>query len=724
MRTGNHQWNFSIIGGVKRVNLDSGADLANLADLDPKLWTALSCPVADMAIDRRTLELIDDDNDGQIRVPDVIAAVNWILSVINNADDLLKQSEDFPLSAINVSTPQGKILRDSAETILRNLGKADEKVLSVADTSDTQKIFAGTRFNGDGVITIETAGTDDQISALIADIMQYAGSAPDRSGSAGITADIIASFFEQCEKYAAWQALKDAAPADILPLGDDTEAAYNTYLELKPKVDDFFLRCRLAAFDPQLSGSLNLQTSRIDSITDKDLSAQTGEIAAFPIANITTGSLLPLHKGINPAWEERLRTFVGLAAQRLFPGKEAISEADWNKVSQTFAAYAQWQAAKEGTMVAPLGLPRIKEWLGSDYRVRLTSLVEQDKAVEQEANNIILVDKLVRYYRDLYTLLKNFVTFYDFYSPGRKAIFQAGTLYIDQRSCDLCIKVKDINRQSELAPVSGMFLVYCDCVSKSTNERMTIIAALTNGDVDDLMVGRNALFFDRKGNDWDATIIKITENPISIRQAFFAPYKRLTKLIESQVNKAASAADEKAMDKMSKSVDEAADKADKAEAEAAKAAPAADQAEPFDVAKFAGIFAAVGLAMGAIGTFLAAAIGGFLKLVWWKMPLALIGLMITVSAPSMILAYIKLRKRSLAPILDANGWAINSKVKINIAFGRTLTHLAALPKGARIDFNDPFREKRNPLIPVFIGVVIVGAAVLYYMWKHKVGLWH
>ena len=73
-------------------------------------------------------------------------------------------------------------------------------------------------------------------------------------------------------------------------------------------------------------------------------------------------------------------------------------------------------------------------------------------------------------------------------------------------------------------------------------EKMTIAAAFTDGDSDNLMVGRNGLFYDRKGQDWDATITKIIENPISIRQAFWAPYKKLVRLIEEQVARRAAAA--------------------------------------------------------------------------------------------------------------------------------------------------------------------------------------
>ena len=78
---------------------------------------------------------------------------------------------------------------------------------------------------------------------------------------------------------------------------------------------------------------------------------------------------------------------------------------------------------------------------------------------------------------------------------------------------------------------------------------MSIAAAFTDGDSDFLMVGRNGIFYDRRGQDWDATIVRILDHPISIRQAFWSPYKKLIKFINEQLEKLAAAraaaADEK-----------------------------------------------------------------------------------------------------------------------------------------------------------------------------------
>ena len=708
-----HNWSFSTVGGVKRVNIDKAEDLIHLAELDPKLWTALSCPAANMEIDKNTLDLIDTDGDGQIRVPEILAAVKWVISVLKDPADLLKESAVFPLSAINDSTELGKTLLESAKVVLKNTGKESASSLTVEETSDTTKIFAGSGFNGDGIITEDSTSNADLL-LLMAEIISHTGTATDRGGKQGINIDHINTFFDHCEKYAAWIAQCNADKTTILPLADNTQAAYNNYCSIKAKVDDYFIRCRLAAFDKQSTDVLNLQVARVESITAKNLADCADEIGAYPLARIEAGNPLPVTNGINPTWEAAIATFRQSTVRAIYgEDKTTITETEWNAIGNTFAPFAAWQAAKQGVLVESLGIDRIQAIIGGQQKDKLLALIDQDNALTQDANNIIQVDKLVRYHRDLYTLLKNFVTFFDFYSPDYKAMFQAGTLYIDQRSLDLCIKVTDMGRHNSLASFSGMYLLYCDCVSRTSKEKISIVAALTNGDIDNLMVGRNALFYDRQGVDWDATITKIIDNPISIRQAFFTPYRKVSQFIEKQINKMAASEDEKMTAGLNKGVE---DMPVKVEETAAKQEPP----KPFDVGKFVGIFAAIGLALGAIGTALTSVVSGFMKLEWWKMPLAIAGLLLLISGPSMVIAYLKLRKRNLAPILDANGWAVNANIIINIHFGNTLTQLAELPRGAKINFNDPFKKKNNSLLPTILFLSILAGAALFLLFKYGV----
>ena len=292
------------------------------------------------------------------------------------------------------------------------------------------------------------------------------------------------------------------------------------------------------------------------------------------------------------------------------------------------------------------------------------------------------LEKLLLLCRDFCTLLRNFVSFQDFYAKRGKAllgrgaddespwaIFQAGTLVIDQRACNLCLKVTDMAKHNTQAIDSGMFLIYCNCKHHATGQTMTIVAAMTVGDIRNLKVGKNALFYDRQGRDWEAEVVKIIDNPISIGQAFWSPYRKLGEWVTGLITKSAA-------EKEKKSFADLTTKLQTPPAAGQTAQPA--QPAPFDIAKFAGIFAAIGMAVGYIGSFFTSLALGLKGLGWWGW-LVIPGLLLVISGPSMILAWMKLRKRNLAPLLNANGWAINADAIVSVLFGNTLTEKADFP---------------------------------------------
>ena len=277
--------------------------------------------------------------------------------------------------------------------------------------------------------------------------------------------------------------------------------------------------------------------------------------------------------------------------------------------------------------------------------------------------------KLLLLHRDFYRLLRNFVTLEDFYDYDKKTIasFEAGTLIIDQRACHLCIRVNDPAKHDAQAPLSGMYLLYCHCENKKTGKTANIVAAMTQGEIKNLSIGKNGVFYDNDGLDYDATVTKIIDNPISIRQAFWTPYRKFSKWIEEKINKSAAEKDAKAFDDMTAKADAATAK----EGEAPKPA--------FDIAKFAGIFAAIGMALGMIGTALAAVAKGMSGFAWWQYLIIFVCILLVISGPSMVMAWLKLRRRNLAPVLNANGWAINADAIISVPFGKTLTEQVAFP---------------------------------------------
>jgi len=592
MSTAPFHWRFFRAGGFDQVRLDTAEELLAIDQLDQKLWVALSCPVKGIEFDARTLAFVDSDADAQVRAPELIAAVQWAGARLKNPEVLAQQLPGVPLEAIRDDDAEGLAIAQAARELLADIG------------------------GNDGLVTVEAARAAQ------------------------------ARYAERATR--AWE----AAGTQARPLGDATEAAHAALLAVTEKVEDWFVRCRLAAFDTRAGTALNATDETLVSLGSSTLTADAQDIAALPLARVEAGALLSLTSGLNPAWAERINTLREAAVTPLLGQRDTLSEADWRVLQDKLAPYAAWLTARP------------------------------DPAAE--GDGVRLLEKLAHYVRDLMPLANNFVAFRDFYTRQGKATFQVGTLYLDGRSAELCVSVNDAGRHAALATLSRICLVYVDCVRG--DEKLSIAAAFTAGDSDQLMVGRNGVFYDRQGRDWDATISKIVDHPISLRQAFWAPYKRLARFIAEQLQKMAANKARASDERLTVAVVDGSKKV---------IAPAVAP-PPFDVGKFAGIFAAIGLAVGALGTALATMLAGLFALKWWQLPLALTGLLLIVSGPAVLLAWFKLRSRNLGPILDANGWAINARARINIPFGTSLTQVAQLPPNAERALTDPYAEKKAP----------------------------
>lgn len=704
-----HDWRFFRIAAFNQVQLERGSDLTRLPELDQKLWAALSCPSKGLEMDERTLALIDSDSDGHIRAPELMAAIDWTAARLTNIDLLTDAPDPLPLSSIRRDTPEGETLYRAARQMLDSLGKPEAETLSVQEMSDRVAILAAMPLNGDGIITAKST-PQPALQAAIEALIAGFGSQQDSSGEAGITTEILNAGLDAVAAQQAWEA------AAVIPagLGDatSTAAAWAAFAAVREKIEDYFTRCALAAFDTRAATLMNSSEEALGALSPQTLHASNSAIAALPLAQIAANQPLPLTCGLNPAWQAAMQTFVSdtlaplLGEQTQLSQLSQLTAEDWASLCTTLAPYGEWQASRPASPLDALTPEQQQALAAPALRTQLQALIEADLALASEAAALVDVERLARYTRDLARLCRNFVNFSDFYLGDAPALFQAGRLYLDGRCCTLCLKVLDPARHATLATLSGIYLAYCDCVRHG--EKMTIAAAFTAGDADQLMVGRNGVFYDQAGNDWDATIVRIVEHPISLRQAFWAPYKRLMRLISEQVEKFASA--------RAKSVEESQSKlvADAGKATTEAKAPAKTEAKtpaaPFDIARFAGIFAAIGLALGAVGTALATVVSGFLQLHWWQMPLVVLGIVLLISGPSMLLAFLKLRQRNLGPLLDASGWAINTRARINLPFGVSLTELAELPENATCDLDDPYPNPSSRYKVLLVGVLI-GAGI-------------
>ena len=691
-----HRWSFFRAGGVDQVSLDNGSDILALGELDQKLWVALAMPVQGVDIDPETLALIDKDSDGRIRVQDVIETSAWIKTAFKNPDDVLHSSPTVKLSSI----ADAKIVA-AAKRMLKDLGKPDTTEISVDDASAITKAFADTVLNGDGIV-IPASSDDPDVKKVIEDAVTSIGSALDRSGKLGIDQPRADEMFAAVDLRAAW--IKKGDDPALSPLGAATVAAYEALTAVRDKIEDYFTRCRIAAFDSRGAAALAGQDAEFVALAHHSLSAADADLAKLPLAKIDPTARLPLEHGLNPAWSARMATFTQATVVPILGARAVLTPADFAALTDRLASHSAWRTEQPKTKVDALEPTWLQTLAAPELRVQVAELIAKDAALAGEYDQITGVAKLVRLQRDGGRIFRNFVNFSDFYSK-QDGVFQAGTLYIDSRAIHLCVPVADVTKHGLLASSAAAMLLYCDITRKG--ETKHIAAALTNGDSDNVFVGRNGIFYDRQGNDWDATITKIIVNPLSVRQAFWSPYKKLIRMVEETVAKRAAAADAKANAK----VEGTGAKIGTVD----KLAVVADSGPPGESKKLDfGIVAAIGLAIGGIGTLVGAILGSIFGLGKW-VPLGIMAVILAISGPAMLLAWLKLRRRNLGPILDANGWAINGRAKINVAFGAVMTELATLPKGSARRLDDPFADKATPWKRwAFLALVLVLAASWYF----------
>lgn len=707
-----HRWQFFRAGGFDQVQIQSPADLFALRQLDQKLWASLACPVANLELDRRMLGYIDINADGRIRAPEILDTLDWVLARLADPSVLFSKAP-LPLSALSEDA-QGTRLRLAAQRLLAVLGRSDSDTVSVADTDDLALLFPPDAANGDGLIPASLT-QDESLKAAISDIISCLGGQTDRSGEAAISAEQINEFFAQARELQAWHA--SAAAQGLDAFAEHTAAAVAALSAVRAKVDDYFTRVAMASFDARAESLMNAQEQELIRLSALSL-ADSAVVAELPLAEIKANAALPLTDGLNPAWAQAIAALQAQVIKPILGEVQELSYAQWQKLLELCGDYLAWQAAQPQVAIAQvLPLERILKLVEQDVQTQLLALVDEDLAVAEAADGLVELDKLIRLQQGLVTLLRNFVSFRDFYERADKAVFQAGTLYIDGKSCDLVVEVGDVEAHAKIAAASDSFLVYCQCTRRGEpvrgKETLNIVAAVTAGTEGDLVVGRHGLFYDRAGNDWDATVVKVIQNAISIREAFWSPYRRISRMVSEQIQKFAANRDAEMVTNTAAKVADA---------------PAAPAAQAFDIAKFAGIFAAVGLAVGALGTALAAILTGILGLPWWQMPLLLLGVIAAISGPAMLMAWFKLRRRSLGPILDANGWAVNAKALISIGFGAALTQLAALPNGSARSLRDPYARKSRIwpwlvlLVAIVLAVVLAWYLGCFDSWLPHLGL--
>ena len=363
----------------------------------------------------------------------------------------------------------------------------------------------------------------------------------------------------------------------------------------------------------------------------------------MPLVTEAADVELPLRDHLNPKHLEAILAFASKCVTPVLGEKTVLTRLDWKAVKAAFAPYRAWIAAKP-----------------------VASAPAKDALVEEE--------KILRYKLHLGELLANYVTMDRLYSLGTPAIFQTGILRIDGKELSLCFHVDSEAAHSGLVGRSKCCVIYVKLTRPAEGATRQICAVVTAGTVAGLYVGRNGVFCDRDGKDWEAVITKVVEAEVSLAEAFWSPWRKLGESVAGIVKKFLG-------EKQAKST---------ALVSAPTAAPAKEGG-----AAMASSVAAIGIGVGMLGAAAASLMAVLSSMTALQIAGSVLGLILVISLPSVILTWFNLRRRDLGAILNACGWAVNREMRFSMRLARTFTKCAKGPS----------------LWPIFIVVALLFGAI-------------
>jgi len=671
-------------GGSYQLRIETAEDLAALEQLDEPFWMATSAPIHQLRCDAVALQHLDANKNGRIISHEVKRTQVWLFRVLKTLAGVTQRRDTLILEDIDDEDPDGKKLLVAARRVLVNLDKADSVDITLQDIRDNKGIMAKDAVNGDGVIPPESI-TDADLQVLIRDIMSGIGSAEGATGAGGADTARLDEFLAEAQAFLDWQqaitVAADAGDKRLLPLGPETSGAYARLAAVRDEVDTYFDLCRLVALNEGLGRATPEPTATTELFESSE--KLRDYMSRSPLAKPDGSETLRFADPLNPFYREAvlaLRDEVAVPLLGGDPDRTQITANEWRIVTQAFDPYREWQARKGGARVESLGTEKLEGYIKGDLPQRLRALITQDVEAGKELSALEDLEKLVLMQRWFIDVCNNFVSFPDLYDPDRNAMFEAGRLVIDGRVFDFNMRVQDVKTHSKRAESAGIFLLYSEVTAGPKEESFHIVTPVTARQRGNLAIEKRGVLFDFSGKEWDTRVVKVVENPISLSEAIAAPFKKITKLLSTAIDKISASAEKQLETGLTKSTTAV----EKSVVQGMQAptttvpTPAPAAVAPASAPAAGGMSGARdvvltgSLALAALGSSFAF-IGSTLADLKSAQVLTIfcVGLAV-VLIPVVIIAAIKLHRRNLSGILEASGWAINARMRLSTRLARRL----------------------------------------------------
>ncbi len=664
---------FERFGSSRHLRIRTADDLQKALELDEAHWVATSAPVDMFNCDEHFLKLLDSDNNGRILCHELKDAIRFALAVLGDREPINARSTSLAPQAVSADTPQGRQVLEAIEAVNTRLGRPRDADITLQQIRHLKAASESRPVSEAGVALPEAA--DGQVRQFICDIIETIGGVEHPSGGRGVDSATLDTFLAKAHAYLDWSEKGKIPPGkrktDVMPLGAETTAAYEVFCALRGKLDQYFAQCLALNLDQRFAQRMGWTQEELERLDFDDPAVIEQVLEKAPLAPARADQVLDFGDKINPFYEELLRQFRRHVVEPVL-GKniDSLSAGHWRQIRAFFAAHDRWVCEKPAPEMERLGIEKLQAYVEGDFAPRLRALIAASQDTAGILEKIRLLENVVLLQVHLIDFANNFISFPHLYDLARRAMFEMGTLVMDGRRFNLAVRVRDRNRHKAAAAGCNIFVLYIEVTARADGDTMELAVPVTAGGRGNLCVGKRGVFYDLAGREYDAKVIDIVENPISLQEALFMPFRRLGRVLVGKIESITTAAEKKLDSRVSATVEQV-------------AAPRPATAEAAGASRLsrAGMLMGAGVTLAALGSAVAYITKTLSAVKPLSAILAVLAAAAAVMLPVSIVAFLKLRRRDLSAILEGCGWAINARMRLSRKQCRFFTHRPRYPTG-------------------------------------------
>ncbi len=694
---------FRKLCGSYQYELAKPEDLRVVMANDDAFWAILSAPVTSLNGDPRFFRHLDTTGSGSIRVDKIKDAFYWLDSILKDLSYLGDEKNSVTLDEIRTDTNNG---RDIIATIKEELTEelVNDGVITLTEVRDAINRLSSGSLKGDGII-IRSAVAGTVAEQLFTDILTVLDGPDNQAGLKGVTGTLLDKFLADAKAYLDWA--QNDTYSTLLP-GVDMPPVYAFYRHAAPKIDQYFDYCKLVQIDHENVRRFSEKPDALSPLNIQDAGAVKNAIDQAPLAPPSPACVLNVNQEINPAYRDDIYKLAEVF------GLKNITMQDWAMIKGKFVGYEEYLQGKSGNSAEKLGTDRLKEDMANTEAIEfLRNLIQEDSSIMNNIKRIINIEKLLLYKQYYFRFVRSFISMFELFNPRRLSMLQSGSLIMDGKHFDLCLRITDPAMHKMLAKTSNLFIMYMTA-KRSVNGVATtqkVAVAVTAGTNMVFYPGKAGLFVDWDGSLWDTVIDDILQGPICFKQSLALPFIKVSSIITDKFSKLTSA--ETIANDLTSQIEKA-----------GKAPPPAKPGMNGSMLLLAG-----GVGFAAIFSGLTYVFKQLASLPGLTLLFYVLLIFICIMTPLVIYSLYKLYKRNFSMFFEAAGWAINLRMKLDTFAGRFFSYLPAYPENfvkkgldtTTIKVKQNSRDnKKEWLLPVVLLTILVLAfgSLTYYLYFH------